>query len=146
MIKYLLLLIPMIGFSQLQSSGPISHQDVATEFSLGLGPHSLRTLGEEISIFSGPISLSDFYGESAPPATCPDQITGTLKYHVSIQSCASHNTIIGARYGGTTFQNASGIYTDTSCTPAVSGYYSDGSIWKYWNSTTETFTSNGLCS
>ena len=144
MIKYLLLLIPCILSAQLPLSGPISHQDVATEFGLGLGPHSLRTLGEEILIFSGPISLSDFYGE-APSATCPDLITGTLKYNVSSSTCSTHFTVLGNRYGGTTFQNASGIYTDTSCTPAVSGYYSDGSIWKYWNSTTETFTSNGFC-
>jgi hypothetical protein len=30
-------------------------------------------------------------------------------------------------------------------TPAISGYYSDGAKWYYWDETTETFTSTGFC-
>jgi len=30
-------------------------------------------------------------------------------------------------------------------TPAISGYYSDGAKWYYWDEITETFTSTGFC-
>lgn len=139
-----IMLLPLLGFGQLPSSGELGMREIGTEFGYGLVPLSLRTLGTEIGINSGPISISDFYGEGGG-CSSPDLITGTLKYHVSSSNCADHVSILPARYGGTTFANAGGIYTDTVCTPAASGYYSNGSIWKYWNSTTLTFTSNGLC-
>lgn len=38
------------------------------------------------------------------------------------------------------------LYQDAAgTTPAISGYYSDGAKWYYWDETTETFTSTGFC-
>lgn len=38
------------------------------------------------------------------------------------------------------------LYQDLAgTTPAISGYYSDGAKWYYWDDTTETFTSTAFC-
>lgn len=38
------------------------------------------------------------------------------------------------------------LYADAGgTTPAISGWYSDGAKWYYWNGTSETFTSTGFC-
>lgn len=41
---------------------------------------------------------------------------------------------------------ATELYEDINgITPAISGYYSDGSKWYWWDETTTTFTSTGFC-
>lgn len=45
-----------------------------------------------------------------------------------------------------TFETATHLYSDSSGTiSAISGYYSNGSRWRYWNSITKTFISEALC-
>lgn len=59
---YVILLLPIIGYGQLQTSGPISLGDMRTETN-NTGPYSMGD-GRTAIGGSGPVAMSDFYGFS----------------------------------------------------------------------------------
>lgn len=66
----------------------------------------------------------------------------TLKYNALSTSCLSESTV--NYYGNTnSFSVSSKLYSDTNLTLAPAGYYSDESIWRYWDG--NAFTSEGCC-
>ena len=87
-------------------------------------------------------SLSNFrnYNDSA----CVACVAVTLRYSSSSSSGAC-SSIPFTYYGNA--NNLSGlsvVYTNSNCTAIGSvGWYSDGTIWKYFNGA--SFTSNGFC-
>ncbi len=141
----LLIFMPMLGWGQLPSSGPLSLRDIGTEFGYGLVPLPMSDLGTEIGITSGQlVRISDFYGESG---TCTSVQVTDVKYSASSSSaaCAASNSL-GIYGNDAAFANCSVLWQGAGCTTyANTGWYSNGSIWKYWNATTAQFTDSGLC-
>ena len=104
----------------LPSSGPLSIQQIATEFG-GTAPHSLNEYyGKAPGIpTSGTISIQDFYGKSSEKVwtltKIPTNTTNTL-YSVGYLRSAGRMGAVGA--GGVMFHFVSG---DASATPATTG-------------------------
>ena len=78
-----------------------------------------------------------------PAPSCPSETLGDGATYTD--ACNDFVSATGTvRYLDGPFQFASVIYRNADCTgTAAAGYYSDGSVWRYWNGA--SFTLNGDC-
>tara|TARA_R110000787_G_scaffold19048_2_gene57576 strand:- start:314 stop:727 length:414 start_codon:yes stop_codon:yes gene_type:complete len=110
----------------LPSSGPLSMQDIATEFSQGSSNMSLYTFGSTLptpTVTSNIELANDFYGQAASSCT---------SFNWSGQAREEPENACGDRTGNTAYHNGSGaypvasdtVYTNSSCsTTAGAGAY-----------------------
>ena len=103
----------------LPSSGPISMQDIATEFSQGSSNMSLYTFGSTLptpTVTSNIELANDFYGQSASSCTAFTSTSTSSKEPCELEP------------EDTLYHNGSGsypvagdnVYTDSSCSTALS--------------------------
>lgn len=140
---FVIFMIPVLGVAQLQSSGPISIGDLRTEAGQ-FGAYRLQADGTaNFAVTPNPTALSEFYGLSATGGSCV-RITNVRFSTTSGTAACSASLSLGTYGADATFANNSSIFSNNTCTnTAPAGYYSDGTIWKYWNGS--SFTSNGIC-
>ena len=110
----------------LPTSGPLSMQDIATEFSQGSSNMSLYTFGSTLptpTVTSNIELANDFYGQSASSCT---------SFAWSGEGVEEPEEACEQRTGNTAYHNGSGtypvaidvVYTNSSCTtPAEAGAY-----------------------
>lgn len=63
-------------------------------------------------------------------------------------SCTNFSSSPISRYipFGETWSTATSLWQDSNGTiKALSGFYSDGALWRFWDSITESFTSQNSC-
>ncbi len=110
----------------LPSSGPLSMQDIATEFSQGSSNMSLYTFGSTLptpTVTSNIELANDFYGQSASSCT---SFSGSEQ---SKEACELDPEITYYHNGSGTYPVANdNVFTDSSCSEALSeGSYKMGS-------------------
>lgn len=134
----LFLLIPAIGLGQLPSSGAISLGQIRDE-QAKTGSYSISTAKVDYNQ-SGWDSFSDYYG-----ATGVGIVIVGLEYNSSNSNCATHLAV--TRYGSTNnLATTTKIWSNiTKTTLAPTGWYSNGTIRRYWNATTQTLGNSELC-
>ncbi len=155
------------GFAEACGSGSIffpiadsTHLATATKlyknYSCGLADESYYSNGIISRYWNG----TQFVGvaESCPTTTTttlpPTTTTTTtcasssinLKYNNESCTNACANPFVTSMYADSSnFAAASKLYSDTNCTFANTGYYSDGSICRYWNASNGTLGSQSTC-
>lgn len=104
----------------LPSSGPLSMQDIATEFSQGSSNMSLYTFGSTLptpTVTSNIELANDFYGQSASSCTSFTSTSVTSKEACELepQDTLYHNG------SGTYPVTGDNVFTDSSCSEALGG-------------------------
>ncbi len=103
----------------LPSSGPLSMQDIATEFSQGSSNMSLYTFGSTLptpTVTSNIELANDFYGQSA--SSC----TSFSASEESREPCEMDPEITYYHNGSGTYPVAGDdVFTDSSCSEALGG-------------------------
>lgn len=103
----------------LPSSGPLSMQDIATEFSQGSSNMSLYTFGSTLptpTVTSNIELANDFYGQSA--SSC----TSFSASEESREPCEMDPEITYYHNGSGTYPVAGDdVFTDSSCSTALGG-------------------------
>ncbi len=122
----------------LPTSGPLSMQDIATEFSQGSSNMSLYTFGSTLptpTVTSNIELANDFYGQSASTCTAFTANKNSSKEpcELDTEDTLYHNGSGSYPVSGDT------VYTNSSCTTTL-----DSGSYKMANNTVMSLNSNGV--